>query len=162
MTLRQLESTNAAENHSVARVLQTAHEVWIRETTLFLSSATKEDAGFWERWTAVRYLADQFQLPYRRELALIEEMRPFLPPEVADRLSREGERLGQLGQALDKVGRRRGTARTVAVASREFLQLLRQWCSDIELAAEQVARDDLPQEGARLVAELETYGRTHE
>jgi hypothetical protein len=64
-----------------------------------------------------------------------------------------------LGHALDMVGRRRGTARTVAVASREFLQMLRQWCSDIELAAGQIPRNQLPREGAQLVAELETYAR---
>lgn len=162
MTARHLEIADTDEDKPLASLLRTAHEIWIRETALFLSSAIKENAGFWERWTAVRYLADQFQRPFLRERALVNEMRPFLPAETGDRLSGQGERIAQLGQALDKVGRRRGTARTVAVASREFLQMLRQWCSDIEVAAEQVARDDLPQEGARLVAELETYGRTHE
>lgn len=160
MTAR-LELTDTAENKSLAPVLRAAHEIWIRETVLFLSPATREDAGFWERWTAVRYLADQFQGPYHRELAMVDEMRPCLPGETANRLRQEGERIGQLGEALDEVGRRRGTARTVAVASREFLRLLRQWCTDIELAARQIPRDMLPEEGARLVAELETYGRTH-
>jgi hypothetical protein len=161
MTAHQLEPITPAEDQSLARVLRAAHEIWIRETTLFLSPATKEDAGFWERWTAVRYLADQFQGPFHRARAMADEMRPFLPTETGDRLSGEGERIAQLGQALDKVGRRRGTARTVAVASREFLQTLRQWCSDIELAAQQIPREELPEEGARLVTELETYGRTH-
>lgn len=159
MTARHLEINDTGEEKPLASLLRTAHEIWIRETALFLSPATKEDAGFWERWTAVRYLADQFQGPFQRERALVNEMRPFLPAETADRLSLEGERIAQLGQTLDKAGRRRGTARTVAVASREFLQMLRQWCSDIEVAAEQIPRDLLPEEGARLVAELETYGR---
>lgn len=160
MTASHLEVTDTREDQSLATVLRAAHDIWIRETALFLSPATKEEAPFWERWTAVRYLADQFQRPFQRERALVEEMRPFLPADIADRLVGEGERIAQLGQALDKVGRRRGTARTVAVASREFLQMLRQWCSDIELAAEQIRRDVLPEEGARLAAELETYGRT--
>jgi hypothetical protein len=161
MTAAHLTINDTGKEPSLPHVLRTAHENWIRETTLFLSPATKEDAGFWERWTAVRYLADQFQGPFQRERALVHEMRPFLPVETADRLSGEGERIAQLGQALDKVGRRRGTARTVAVASREFLQMLRQWCTDIELAAEPIPRDLLAEEGARLVAELETYGQTN-
>jgi len=161
MTVRDLEITGTGKDRPLASLLRAVHEIWIRETTLFLSPAILPDAGFWDRWTAVRYLTDQFQEQYRRERALLAEMRPFFPAEAADRVCREGERIGQLGKVLDRIGRRRGTARTVAVASREFLQLLRHWCSDIELAAEQIPRDVLPQEGSRLVAEFESYGRTH-
>ncbi len=160
MTPSPLELPETAEDQSLARTLKAAHEIWLRETTLFLSPSTTGAAGFWERWTGVRYLADQFQGPFDRERALVKEMRPFLPAETAEKLSVEGERIAQLGQALDLVGRRRGTAAAVALASREFLQMLRQWCSHIELAAEHVPRDRLPEEGARLVAEIESYGRT--
>lgn len=161
MTALHLAVTDTGEDQPLASVLRTAHNIWIRETALFLSSAIKPDAGFWERWTAVRCLAEQFQRPFHRDRALVNEMQPFLPAETGDRLFREGERVAQLGQALDEIGRRRGTARTVAVASREFLQLLRQWCCDIELAAEQIPRDALPQATARLVDEFEIYVRMH-
>lgn len=161
MTTSPLEPRDTAEEQSLARVLGAAHEIWLRETTLFLSPSTTGEAGFWERWTGVRYLADQFQEPFDRERELVKEMRPFLPAETADQLSWEGERITQLGEALDKIGRRRGTAGTVAAASREFLQMLRQWCSHIEIAAGHVSRDLLPEEGARLVAEIESYGRMH-
>lgn len=161
MTPSPLDPPETAEDQSLARVLRAAHEVWLRETTLFLSPSTTGEAGFWERWTAVRYLADQFQGPFDRERQLVKEMRPFLPAETAEKLSVEGERIAQLGQALDLAGRRRGTAGAVALASSEFLQMLEQWCSQIELAAEHIPRDLLPEEGARLLAGIESYGRMH-
>jgi hypothetical protein len=98
---------------------------------------------------------------YHRERALIDEVRPFLPPDAAERLTQDGERVGRLQSELDRVGRRRGTAHTVSVLSRELLHLLRSWCADIEESAGRIPRELLPEEGNRLVADFELYTRTH-
>ena len=160
MTAVQQDSVTH-EDDILAPVLRAAHEIWIRETDRFLSPVIVGEAPFWGRWTAVRYLADQFLGQYRRERALVDEVRPFLPPDIAERLTRDGERIGGLQCELDRVGRRRRTGHTVSVLSRELLQLLRSWCADIEEAAGQIPRDLLPEEGNRLVAELEIYTRIH-
>ena len=161
MTAVQQNSVRRHEDDILAPVLRAAHETWIHETDCFLSPITVREAPFWERWTAVRYMADQFLGQYRRERALVDELQPFLPPDIAERLTRDGERIGRLQCELDRVGRRRATARTVSVVSRELLQLLRSWCADIEEAAGRIPRDLLPEEGNRLVADFELYTRTY-
>ena len=161
MTAAQQSSVRRHEDDILAPVLRAAHGTWIQETNSFLSPIIVREAPFWERWTAVRYMADQFLGQYRRECALVDEVRPFLPPDIAERLTMDGERIGQLQGELDRVGRRRGTSHMVSVVSRELLQSLRSWCADIEEAAGQVPRDLLPEEGNRLVADFELYTRTH-
>jgi hypothetical protein len=161
MTAVQQNSVRRHEDDILAPVLRAAHQIWIQETDRFLSPIIVREAPFWERWTAVRHMADQFLGQYRRERALVDELRPFLPPDIVERLTQDGERIGRLQSKLDKVGRRRATARTVSVISRELLELLRSWCADIEKAAGRLPRGMLPEEGNRLVAELELYTRIH-
>jgi hypothetical protein len=161
MTAVQQSSVRFHEDDILAPVLRAAHKIWIRETNRFLLPVFAREAPFWERWTAVRYMADQFLGQYHLERTLVDELRPFLPPDIADSLTRDGERIGRLQCELDRVGRRRGTAHTVSVISRRLLHLLRSWCADIEAAAGRIRRDLLPAEGNRLVAELELYTRIH-
>src|SRR5829696_5972510 len=115
---------------TLAPVLRAAHEAWLREMTEYLLPLTERGASFWDRWTTVRYLADQFRPQYRRECAVVQELRPFLPHEVAERLVQQGLRIGGLQEAIDQVGRKHGTARTVLVISRGLLASLRDWCRD--------------------------------
>jgi hypothetical protein len=154
-------SVRLHEDDNLAPVLRAAHKIWIRETNHFLLPIIVRDAPFWERWTAVRYLADQFLGQYHRERALIDKVRPFLPPDTTERLTQGGERISRLQCELDRMGRRRGTAHTVAVVSRQLLHLLRSWCADIEEAAGRIPRELLPEEGSRLVADFELYTSTH-
>jgi hypothetical protein len=161
MTAVQPSSVRRHEDDILAPVLRAAHRIWIRETNRFLLPIIVREAPFWERWTAVRYLADQFLGQYHRQRTLVEELRPFLPLDTAERLIQDGERIGRLQCELDLVGRRRGTGHTVSVISRELLRLLRSWCADVEEAAGAIPRDSLPEEGAKLVADFELYTRTH-
>jgi hypothetical protein len=161
MTALHDTSLELERDEVLAPVLHAAHRIWIRESNRFLLPIIVREAPFWDRWTAVRYMGDQFLGQYRRERTLLDEVRPFLPPEIAARLTRDGERIGRLQRELDRVGRRRGTAYTVSVIARELLQLLRAWCAGIEEAAGRIPRSLLPEEGARLVADLELYARTH-
>lgn len=161
MTTVQPGSARFEENSILAPVLRAAHKTWIRETTLYLWPVFVQEAPFWERWTAVRYMADEFLGQYHLEQAFVDELRPFLPPDIADSLTRDGERIGRLQCELDRVGRLRGTAHAVSVISRRLLHLLRSWCADIEAAAGRIPRGLLPEEGNRLVAELELYTRIH-
>ena len=161
MTAVQQRSVRRHEDDVLAPVLRAAHRIWIRETNRFLLPVIVREAPFWDRWTAVRYLADQFMGQYHRERALVDEVRPFLPPDIAERLTHDGERIGRLQCELDRVGRRRGTAHMVSVVSRELLQLLRAWCADIEEAAGRIPRGLLPEEGNRLIADLELYTCIH-
>ena len=161
MTAVQHDSVGINDDGTLAPVLRAAHRVWIRETNRFLLPVIVWEASFWDRWTAIRYMADQFLGQHRRERALVEELRPFLPPEVGQRLAQEGERINRLQAELDRVGRMRGTAHSVSVLSRELLQSLRSWCVEIEETAGGISRDLLPEEGNKLVAGLESYTRSN-
>ena len=86
---------------------------------------------------------------------MVDELRPFLRPDVAERLVREGDRLFRQRLELDRIGRRRGTAAEVAAGTRELLEQLGTWCAEIELAADGLTRDALPAEATDLLTHLE-------
>ena len=136
-------------------VLQSIHNAWVGETRRFLDPAIEPGADFWTRWAAVRYLSDDFRNRYRRERALVDELRPYFRMDVAERLVREGDRLFRLRLELDRIGRRRGTAVEVAAGTRDLLEQLGVWCTEIELAAAGLTRDVLPAEATTLLAQLE-------
>jgi hypothetical protein len=162
MISTKLESSKPSPTDELlGATLDKAHKVWIEETRRFVQPATDPEAPFWTRWTTVRYLADQFLGQYRRERALVEELRAFLAPGRVERLSRDGERIDQLRLALDGLGRRRGTAPKVAAASRALLELLPRWCTEVERAASRLPKRVLPEKATRLVAELETFAQLH-
>jgi hypothetical protein len=161
MTAAPEYPTEMSIGESLAPTLHAAHEIWLREATRFLLPVSTEEGPFWSRWTAVRFMADQFTTQYRRERALLNELHPFLPPETAERLNEDGDRIGRLQEELDRVGRRRGTAHTVSVVSQRLLHLLHSWCADIEAAAGSVPVDSLTPEGRELLLQLERYVGIH-
>lgn len=160
MTVVHDHSVEGQDGETLAPALRAAHETWLRDTDRFLLPVIRE-APFWSRWTAVRYLADQFLGQYHRERALLDELRPFLPHDVADSLTRDAERIHRLQCELDKVGRRRGSAHEISVMSRRFLELLRSWCAEIEAAAGGTRRDMLTPEGYKALLDVERYVSIH-
>jgi hypothetical protein len=124
-------------DEGLAAELRAAHGVWLEETTRFLLPAVQE-APCRERWAALREMASVFVGQHRRERALLENLRPFLSEATAERLDQDGDRIARLQCELDRVGRRRGTPRTVSVISHQLLELLRAWCTEIEEAARDI------------------------
>ena len=83
------------------------------------------DADFWNGWSAVRYLNDQFDRLYRRECALIVAILPLLRPTDAFSLRARTVVLERTPRHLDQLGRRQGMTGTVAALVYRFLKLLR-------------------------------------
>ncbi len=161
MTAATAASSDTRTTETIARTLRAAHEIWLRETHESLAPLLAPQAGFWERWTAVRYLADQFLTQYSREWALLATMQPFIPPHRTDELQRNGKRIAEVQRLLDQIGRRRGTGLLVSGLARKLFEALRRWCADLEAAAWEISRGQLPTEGHRLLTELELYARVH-
>lgn len=161
MTATQDWSRKVPAQQGLGSVLKAAHQIWIAETDDYLTPISVPEASFWERWTAVRYLADDFIAQFVRERALLEELRAFLPSKVADTLLQQGDCIEQLQQQLDRLGRRRGTAQTVSVAARLLLDAVRTWCADIEAATWQITSAELPEEAQRVLAGFEPYAQVH-
>lgn len=136
-------------------VLGPLHETWVEEARCFLDPGSCSSAPFWDRWSVVRYLNDQFPARFTLEHELVRELKPFIGRHHAEALEAGAERLAKLRLALDRLGRRRGTAAEFAPLVEEFLLALELWCAEIELAVRAVERDDLPAEGRRLLGHLE-------
>jgi hypothetical protein len=136
-------------------VLRPSHDAWIEEARRFLTPALEPEADFWTRWSAVRYISDDFREQFRLERELVGALRPLLREEVANRLMQEGERVVLLRLELDRIGRRRGTSAEFAAGADRLLEQMGLWCAEIELAARGITRADLPVGGAEQVAHLE-------
>jgi hypothetical protein len=159
MTVVMTGSNGVVKVDTISQRLRAAHGIWLREIEALLSPLTVE-TGFWERWTAVRCLADQFVTQHTREQTLLKELRPFLSSVQADRLQRGGKRVIELQQRLDQIGRKRGTAREVSVLAWHLMDAVHTWCFDIEAAVQDVPSDRLTDEGQRLLPHLELYPRS--
>jgi hypothetical protein len=162
MTAAPNYSAKVHECGTLAPTLRAVHEAWLREADRFLSPVAKQEAPFWTRWTTVRYLADQFTSRYRRECALVAELHSFLPPDVAERLTLDGERISHFLSELDRVGRQRGSAPDVLVVSHRLLGAVRAWCADIEAAAGSTPLDLLSVDGRKSLLHLERYAASFE
>lgn len=150
-----IATPTARNEQPLDTVLRPIHEAWAHEARCFLDPSLEPGADFWTRWGAIRYLSDHFGAQYRLERALIDELRPFVPPNVAERLMQEGDLLARRRLELDRIGRRRGTAEEVAVGTRGLLEQLGLWLAAIELAAADIHYGQLPTRAAALVTHLE-------
>lgn len=153
--MRDSATTAIPGERSLEGVLRPIHNAWLREARRFLEPVLEPGADFWTRWAGVRYLADDFRERYRRERALVDELRPFIGPASAERLQRTGDRLIRLRLEVDRIGRRRGTADQAAVATRDLLAQLAAWCAEIERATASLTCGILPPEATDLLAHLE-------
>jgi hypothetical protein len=161
MTAAPEYRTQIGTGESLAPTLRAAHEIWLREANRYLLPLSMQEEPFWSRWTAVRFMADQFTAQYRRERALLNELLPFLPPETAERLNEDGDHIGRVQEELDRVGRRRCTAHTVSVVSQRLLQMLHSWCTAFEVSAGSIRLDLLTATGRETLIELERYVGVH-
>lgn len=134
MTAAPLKAETGAEQPLDA-VLRLTHAGWLENVRRQVGPALDPGADFWTRWAAVRYLNDEFLDRFQRELALVDELHPFLSEAVSERLRREGALLARLRLEVDRIGRRRGTAAEVAAATRAFLDQLVLWCAEIDTCA---------------------------
>ncbi len=147
--------TNPSEQ-PLETILRPIHEGWLGDARQYLDPALNPGAEFWTRWAAVRYLNDEFLDRFEWERAFVGELHAFLAVEATERLQRQGDRLARLRLDLDRVGRRRGTGVEVATTTREFLEQLALWCTEIEAAARAIPREALTEHGVTLLEHLET------
>jgi hypothetical protein len=144
------------DTRSVTTTLALVHDQWMERIARLLAPATSPRATFWERWSAVRFLSDQFESRFRLETQLAESLGERLPPSVRVRLRGARVALERAGGDLVAAGRRRGTAAQVALLSRRFLDQARRWCATLELATVGIDAEDLPVASRTLLARLHT------
>jgi len=113
-----------AATDSLGALLAAVHAGWLDEVRRNVLPACASRAGFWPRWAAVRYLADQFEHDYRLESELVDAVIGSLDVRIAGRLVDQREAVETLWNDLDRVGRRRGTGLATAAIAGAFLLAL--------------------------------------
>jgi hypothetical protein len=143
-----------AATDNLGALLAPVHARWLDQVRRNVLPACSSRAGFWPRWGAVRYLADQFGQDYRLEAELVEAVIGTLDVRVAGRLVSDREALETLWNDLDRIGRRRGTGTTTAAIAGAFLLTLTRWCGELERALSSIPLEELPPQAAALAERL--------
>ena len=147
-----------SSTETVDSVLVTIHDRWLNEARRFVDPAASVGADFWDRWTAVRYLADQFRDHFVLERALLVSLTTLLRDEDAERLVAQAGELERLLSGLNQSGRRRGTGPVVADAARQLMEGIAVWCAEFEVATAGVPRDLLSENSSRLLEHVKASG----
>jgi len=134
---------------TVESALAPVHNRWLAEIRQVAEPAMAAAAGFWDRWAATRYFADQFRDHFRLEHALLVSVAALIPFHDAERLVAKAGELDRLLMEFDRVGRRRGTAPVVAEEARRLLEEIAVWCTELELATSGLRADQLPAQASR-------------
>jgi len=148
-------SIEARAPETLESLLSPIHDLWIEELERLLAPVMAPRADFWERWSAVRYLTDQFEAHFRLEYALADTLDGLLKPEVVSRLDATRRALEFIRTQLVDVGRRRGTSDVAAGLAGKLLEQAQLWCAELEFASGHVRRDELSPESRRLLEHLE-------
>ena len=96
--------------------LRDIHQRWMRDTLRWLAPTLSASADFWDGWSAVRYINDQFERKYRRQRSLVKAILPLLraadapPAPIHDRRARTDAPASEPGRraAADDRGGGRG------------------------------------------------------
>ncbi len=139
---------------TLGKALGPIHDRWLADIQAAVRPALLAAATRWDRWTAVRYLGDQFPARMRQERALVRMIPGMNRAELAE-IEAGYDALERLRARIDAAGRRRHTGGVVMVLLAKLLELLAAWCARIERAAAPVPLAALPAEAAELLAELE-------
>jgi hypothetical protein len=134
--------------------LRDLHRHWLSEAAEWLTPTLARDADFWNGWSAVRYLNDQFARQYQRECALVAAILPLLQPADAFSLCAATVVLERTRRDLDRLGRRQGMTEVVAALSCRFLKLLNVWLAEIERVTEELTINQRPGQGRQALAQL--------
>ena len=134
--------------------LAATHDHWMAEVHQVLLPITRPEATFWERWDAVRFLAERFPDRLRLEQALAAKLHLLVSSDAATRLELQGERLCELYRQCTRLTQERGVARDLARRADNLLEAVRLWCAEFELAARDITESDVDEDVLRLLGRM--------
>ncbi|MGH7499388.1 MAG: hypothetical protein ACREL3_11130 [Gemmatimonadales bacterium] len=138
-------------NAAVESLLASVHDRWLDQVRAFVEPATIATAGFWDRWSATRYLDDQFLDHFRLERSFLASIAHLINAGSAASLAWQAAYIERICARINDVGRQRGTGATVAAAAGDLVRDLSIWCAEMELAVAELWRSMLsPQTNAIL------------
>jgi hypothetical protein len=152
---RAVHPASPGSTRTLSATLRAIHRHWMSETWQWLAPTLSPDADFWNGWSAVRYLNDQFQRLYRHQCALLTGILPLLSRSDTVQIRAATEVLAETLHHLDRIGRRLGMTESVAALSGRFLDLLGVWFAEIQRVTRELTRDELPPQGQQALRQLE-------
>jgi len=135
-------------------VMARVHSAWMKEAGRLLEPWMRADGTFWARWAAVNYLSDQLPERLTLEQALLRALDSALDLEVRNRLWNQANRVMRLHAELHELNTRRPEAIDLARTTRLFLEALRLWYAEIELAVVGIRWDNLSARAKAALDEL--------
>jgi hypothetical protein len=139
---------------TVAASLRPIHSRWMTETMRELASILSSDADFWDGWSAVRYLNDQFDWQYRWQRIFVTAILPLLRPANARVLLATTETLEEVRYDLDRVGRWRDMTVVTRALAYRFVKLLNVWFVEIQRVTQGLSDEGLSSEARRALTQL--------
>jgi hypothetical protein len=140
---------------ALIRVMTPLHDAWMADADQILGPMMHSEATFWDRWTAVNYLREQFPERIRLEQEFLTELQAVLTAELNERLRMQTDRLVLLHRDLEQMGRRRTPTSEMARAVRQLQEALRLWYAEIEIAAGGIRRKDIGRRADYLLGHIE-------
>jgi hypothetical protein len=143
---------------TLSDALAPLHEEWISTVHRAVAPALLGSASIWDRWTAVRYLEDQFAARLEQERKLVRHV-PGLEPGALARIAAGFESLERIRVRIVAAGPRRHTGGVVMLLLRNLLELTADWCVAIEMAAYRVPLAELPTEAVQILNDLQPQAK---
>jgi hypothetical protein len=143
---------------TIESALTPIHDRWLTEVRCCVEPATLESAEFWDRWSAVRYLADPFRSHFRLERALLAAIAEHLSDQDAERLAGKAGELERLLSRLDRAGRRQDSAPAVAADARRLVAEVSAWCAALQRSTMRLRKDAVSPETLRALEQVASSG----
>ena len=127
----------------VPSVIAQVHDVWMTDASQLLEPLMQSGSSFFDRWAAMNYLSDRLPERLTLEQALLRALERSLSLEVRNRVWNQSNRVTRLHAELHELGDQRAAAGDLARATQNFLDALRLWYAEIELATHSIRWQDM-------------------
>lgn len=141
------------QTETVVAALRHAHRAWRKEIGEVLAPVRLPEAGVWERWTAARYLTEEFAPRIGRELQALTALAEQLPAEQSAHVWALGELLQFLCRHLCELGPMAQGGPAFAHTGTKLVRAFDFWCVEVE-ALEAAAAGGLAPDIDRALAPL--------
>jgi len=127
----------------VPSVIAQVHDAWMSDASQLLEPLMQSGTSFLDRWAAMNYLTDRLPERLTLEQTLLRTLDCSLSLEVRNQVWNQANRVMRLHAELQQLSDEPFPATDVARATRVFLEALRLWFAEVELATHSLPWEDL-------------------
>jgi hypothetical protein len=127
----------------VPSVIAQVHDAWMDDTSQLLEPLMQSDSSFLDRWVAMGYLSDRLPERLTLEQALLRTLECSLSLEVRNQVWNQANRVMRLHAELNQLSDQPVAPNDMARITRVFLEALRLWYAEVELATHSIRWQDM-------------------